>query len=1239
MTEKTKSARELLIEVKDLRKRLADAQALLSSAGTKELNPDVLSKSDSVEPMTLDRADSLYRVMVEAMAEGAVTLYPDNTIFFCNPRFGDIVHSKTEKLIGIHFLELFPKDEHKQLLKLLANAGKDIARGEFQLQTMHGKSVPVHLSASQIRTKETQTVSIVVTDITDLKAAEQERWETEHKMVQVFQSMADGIIVVDLTGDITNANPAAERIMGIPRSDLIGKKYLAAEWKQINSSGEAVPPDQNPIGIAMREQRVVNTHEYGIIATKGTIQWLWVTASPLINEHGDLFGAIASFRDITEKKKAAESLYRLDEQIAFQASLLDQVRNAVIGTDLDGKIFYWNKFAETLYQWKAEEVIGKSIDEVTVTDVGVELSEEILRSIRKDGYWEGDFNVQRKDGVVFPAYVVDTLIKDANGVPMGIVGVSIDITERKQAELSLEEERYLLHTLMENTPDTIYFKDLEGRFIRLNNAQAASLGVDSPSQALGKTDFDFFPKKFALESSADETKILESGNPIISKEEEIIKADGEEIWFSSTKMPIRTADGTIVGIFGISRDITTNKQAEEKLRESEDKFKTLFNSASDAIMTMTRTTFLDCNSVTERIFGRSREQIIGHTPIDFSPEYQPDGRLSGESAVEKINAAFAGKPQFFEWLHCRQDGTTFPADVSLNRVAIRGEIILQAIVRDISERKRSADEIRSRTQEIETLYELSHALADANDLVQVLSIITKFTVENTHRTFARLALLEGDDLVMRAAFPLRQLEFPLTIGDRKPVTSLPFCQQILQTDEPVILHRNDPRVSREESTTLLLDSVNSLVITTLQVGKIGDQNGSIIGLLMLGEARNVEREPMTPRILQQLKSIGEQAASAIRRMQLRDETERRLMFLNSLTEIDRAITSSFDMNTSLKIVLSQVIKHLHMDAANILIYNPSTQALEFSAGDGFHTKAVERTRLRLGESHAGQAALKRTIIHVANLQEPTNALMTSRLDEERFVEYFGAPLISKGQIKGVLELFNREPIHTDEEWLDSLKTLAERAAIAIDNASLFDGLARSNVDLSLAYDETIEGWSRALDLRDHETEGHSSRVAENALELASLCGYPKDDLMNFRWGALLHDIGKVGVPDSILLKPGPLTDEEWVVMRKHPKLAYEMLSPIRYLRDALDIPYCHHEKWDGSGYPRGLRGEQIPLAARIFMILDVWDALLSDRPYRPAWSKSKVRSHIQSLAGSHFDPKIVNIFLGSTLASDSKEMG
>jgi putative nucleotidyltransferase with HDIG domain len=190
------------------------------------------------------------------------------------------------------------------------------------------------------------------------------------------------------------------------------------------------------------------------------------------------------------------------------------------------------------------------------------------------------------------------------------------------------------------------------------------------------------------------------------------------------------------------------------------------------------------------------------------------------------------------------------------------------------------------------------------------------------------------------------------------------------------------------------------------------------------------------------------------------------------------------------------------------------------------------------------------------------------------------------------------------------------------------------VELAAAYDATIEGWSRALDLRDRETEGHTQRVTELTMRLARALGLPEDQLTHIRRGALLHDIGKMGIPDNILLKAGTLSETEWEIMRRHPAYAYEMLLPIAYLRPALDIPYCHHEKWDGTGYPRGLKGNQIPLAARLFAIADVWDALRSDRPYRLGWPIDKVRAHIASLAGTHFEPHLVELFLRITAGSE-----
>ncbi len=242
------------------------------------------------------------------------------------------------------------------------------------------------------------------------------------------------------------------------------------------------------------------------------------------------------------------------------------------------------------------------------------------------------------------------------------------------------------------------------------------------------------------------------------------------------------------------------------------------------------------------------------------------------------------------------------------------------------------------------------------------------------------------------------------------------------------------------------------------------------------------------------------------------------------------------------------------------------------------------------------------------------------------------PLMSGLQAFACLNIYSDRPNFFTPERVDLLQAFAGIGAAAVDNATLVNELQRSHVELTLAYEATLEGWAKALELRDFETKGHSQRVTTLTLKLARTLGVEDQDLTPIYRGALLHDIGKIAVPDSILLKPGPLNPEEWVLMRQHPIYAYELLSPITYLRPALDIPFCHHERWNGSGYPRGLKGEEIPLPARIFAVVDVWDALSSARPYRPAWPQDRVRAYLQEQAGVRLDPTVVEVFLEKFLA-------
>ncbi|MEP7135288.1 MAG: HD domain-containing phosphohydrolase [Chloroflexota bacterium] len=362
------------------------------------------------------------------------------------------------------------------------------------------------------------------------------------------------------------------------------------------------------------------------------------------------------------------------------------------------------------------------------------------------------------------------------------------------------------------------------------------------------------------------------------------------------------------------------------------------------------------------------------------------------------------------------------------------------------------------------------------------------------------------------------------------------------------------------------------------------------------------------------------------------ETENRMKQhvhqLSVLRSIDLAIASGLDLNLLLAMLLDQLTELMQIDAVAILLQNHQTHLLEFTAGKGFRSTSLQYTHLKIGEGYAGRVALERKLLNVPNLKENQMEFGRSPLfTVEGFVAYYGVPLIAKGRVLGVLEMFQRSLLQPDAEWLNFLNMVAGQAAIAIDSAIMFRELQRSNIELSVAYDATIEGLTRALDLRDKETEEHTRRVADTAVRLAVHLGVGETDLIHIRRGAILHDIGKVAIPDRILLKPGPLAEDEWQVMRRHPGIAVDLLSSIAYLAQALEIPHWHHEKWDGTGYPDHLRGDAIPFAARLFALVDVYDALTSNRPYRTAWSKQETLQYIESQAGQHFDPVIVPKFL------------
>jgi putative nucleotidyltransferase with HDIG domain len=349
--------------------------------------------------------------------------------------------------------------------------------------------------------------------------------------------------------------------------------------------------------------------------------------------------------------------------------------------------------------------------------------------------------------------------------------------------------------------------------------------------------------------------------------------------------------------------------------------------------------------------------------------------------------------------------------------------------------------------------------------------------------------------------------------------------------------------------------------------------------------------------------------------------------LKALVGVGTVINSSLGLKQVLEEVLDRLIALMGAERG-FLMLSESNGELKARIARGIDREDLNKEAFAISNTIVRRVAETGVAVLTTNAQEDPRFGGQVSVAAYHLLSILCAPLKIKDDLIGVIYVDNRahSGIFRSDD-LGLISAFANQAAVAIDNARLFDDLQESNAELEIAYQATLEGWVRALDLRDKETEGHTKRVTALTRRLAQEIGVDEDSLLHITRGALLHDIGKMAIPDGILLKPGDLTPEERILVQKHPVYAYEMLSPIKFLLPALDIPYCHHEKWDGSGYPRGLKGEEIPFAARIFTIVDVWDALVSDRPYRKGIEPANVRNTIRDQTGIHFDPGVVDKFL------------
>ncbi len=1119
----------------------------------------------------------------------------------------------------------------------------------------------------------------------EVEVSEEALRQAEEKYRNIFENSLDGIFQSTPSGRFLTVNPALARIWGYESpEDLISSITNIARQVYVNSE------QRKEFMQLMDEYGEVEAFEFQAYRKDGSIIWIQENVRTVRDADGKVQYYEGTVKDITEQKQTLEALRRSEER--YRRTLNNMLEGCQI-IDYDWRYIYVNDTAALHGRRKPEELLMRTMMEMYP---GIEDTRffTVLRDCM-----ERRIPQRLENEFIFPDGDTGWFELSIEPVPEGLFILSIDITERKQAESDLRDREARYRTLFENLPIPVFTKDREGRYTSFN-AEESKYWAESP---IGHTDYELLPKEIADNLRANDLHVMETEEPWSG--EEIFQSPFGLHYVLSRKVPLYDGAGNVIGILGASLDITKRKQAEEKLREAEQ-----FNQATIDALTA-HVCVLDENGVILSVNRAWHEFAEANPPVPsdhfIGANYLTvcDAAL-GENSTEA--ASFATGLRSVMKNERAHFNLEYPCNVPggekrwfiarVTRFTINEATRFVVAHENISERRMMEEALRASDARFSTAFHAS-PLATAitrledNRLIDVNHTWLELTGVSHEEALGHTALElnfwsdpdERSNLIGQLQQQGRVQGFEMQLRKKSgEIVDLLFSAELIElSGEAHMLSmaldisdrkRTDRELLESEKRYRdLVDSSQELICTHDLEGNILSVNpwaSKTLGYPMEELLKKNIMDFILPshraefqKYLAEIKKDGraqglmvvqtssgekliweynnslrtEGVEEPIVRGMAHDVTEQRraekkikqqLARLTAVNEIDRVIASSFDLGLTLNLLLRHVVRQLELDAAVILLADPNIKVLEYIAGEGFWGNRIKELRLRIGEDYAGKVALERRMIHIPDLTTTELPFSQSHLTaDEKFVTYYGLPLIAKGQLKGVLEVFQRTPLEADEDWLSYLETLAEQAAIAIDNAQLFNNLQQTNADLSLAYDATIEGWSYALDLRDKETEGHTQRVTEITTKLGQKFGLSERELTYARWGALLHDIGKMGVPDAILQKPDKLSDEEWVIMKMHPVYARNMLERINYLKSAIDIPYCHHEKWDGSGYPQGLKGEQIPLPARIFAVVDVWDALTSDRPYRPAWKKRDALDYIRSVAGTHLDPQAVKVFL------------
>lgn len=1116
-----------------------------------------------------------------------------------NAAFERISGSSRAEAVGKTVVELgiWTQDQQDAMWRLLAS-GEQPDGLETMMRRKDGVLRRIALYGQNLPIDGVNYSLALAQDVTEQWQAQQALVDSEAKLAQVVAGSPLAIQMVDRQGRFLMMNPAAERLTGYAQDEALGKTMVDLGLWTVEQRRELL-------------QRVQNNEDVSgmtatIVTRAGDRRDLLLHARRMRVGEEEVVLSLA--QDVTEPLAAKAAL---EESEARFAQVFEATPVSIGISDEQGRFEAVNAAFEALTGYGRDEALGK-----TVLELGLmtEVQRARLIEVVESGHplWGYETVLHRKDGAVRRVAVFgETLWSD--GRRLGIA-LTQDITARWEAEQKLAASEARFVQVFESAPLSIGILDEAGRFVAVNAAFEALTGYGR-EVVIGKNNIEL--GLWSTEAQAEAEQALAQMGAMDGYELVIQRGDGQQRRVALYTQMLLAGGET--NLLTLARDITAQWEAEEALAESEARYGAIFEQAQDAIMLSRDGVIVAGNPKFYGLFRMSEADVVGKPVAVLFPPMQPDGRVSADlSAQLRRETAEMGRTRN-TWAYLRGDGTTFEADVSLSRIEVNGQTHFLAIIQDLTVMQVLLHDLQREAAVNSMVGRVSVALRKAETVEAMLPVLLDEVLAVLELTTGSVVLYDSE------------MHSPTTHVQRGWLTKNALA---IPPERQGILWLVYMTGERYQSSDVFRDAIvpedrRTSVPPGCGVAAVPVKSASqTLGVLLVAVQQ--------PRVfgdaeLDLLETIAAIAGNAVQRTLLHQRTLWQLRRLQTLRTIDIAIQRSLDLEVTLGLIAEEGQHQLQADCLGLWLVDDEGGYLQLAELRGQVDRGAVPDRIAIGDGLLGRVSqtlgtvlVFDGVVEGAGADEPVH-------DDQLLLSvhckaWAATPLMVRGKAKGVLAAGGRDFVRPDRDWVQFLETLAGQAAIAIDESHLVRDLQRRNRELRDAYETTLEGWSAALDLRDKETEGHTQRVTSMMVRLARAMGVPAEALVHIRRGALLHDIGKMGIPDQILLKPGPLTDEEWVIMKKHPQYAYDMLAPIAYLHPALAIPYCHHEKWDGSGYPQGLKGEAIPLAARIFAIVDVWDALRSDRPYRSAWSRERVLALIEAERGKHFDPAVVEEF-------------